>query len=124
MKKTASIFFCCSLCLHFLAQNKVDTLVGLLQSAKDTGKVNVLNELTKNLWYYQLDKANDYNLKAITLADSISFKKGQAEANRCRGVIFSFKKDTIGLRYLEKALTLFRQLNDKRGIAAISKRYR
>ena len=118
MKKATSIFFYCSLCLQFLAQNKVDSLVGLLQSAKDTGKVNVLNELTKNLWYYQLERANDYNLKAISLADSISFEKGLAEANRCRGVIFSFKKDTSGLHYLEKALTLFRQLNDKRGIAA------
>ena len=118
MKKTTSIFFYCSLCLQLLAQNKVDSLVGLLQSAKDTGKVNVLNELTRNLWYYQLDKANDYNLKAISLADSVSFEKGLAEANRCRGVIFSFKKDTNALHYLEKALTLFRRLNDKRGIAA------
>jgi len=119
MKKTFLIFsywcFCSSL---FAQKNKVDSLTALLESAKDTAKVNLLNELSKSLWYYQLDSANQYNLRAISLADSLAFKKGLAEANRCRGVILSFRKDSTGLHYLEKALAIFEQLNDKRGIAA------
>ena len=119
MKKIILIILYCGLCLHQYAQkNKIDSLLILLQSAKDTAKVTVMNELSKSLWYYQLEQANDYNLKALHLADSISFQKGLAEANRCRGVILSFKKDPAAMSYLETALKIFRKLNNKRGIAA------
>ena len=119
MKKALLIFIYYSLCSQLSAQKgKADSLVILLQSAKDTSKVNLLNDVTRSLWYYQLDQANDYNLKALSLADSISFQRGFAEANRCRGVILSFKKDSNALAYLERALNIFRELNDKRGIAA------
>ena len=99
-------------------KNKVDSLANLLTKSKDTARVNLLNELTKASWYYQLDKAKEYNTKALHLADSLSFQKGIAEANRCRGVILNFRGDSTSIIYLTKALTLFTQLNNKRGIAA------
>ena len=119
MKRIIIIFLFFGLCLQLVAQkDKVDSLVVLLKSAKDTGKVNLLNELSKSLWYYQLDKAAEYNTIALRVADSINYQKGLAEANRCRGVILSFRKDSTGMVYLAKALTIFKNINDKRGIAA------
>ena len=114
------MFFCFSMCIKLFAQTnkRVDSLVQLLQWAKDTGKVNILNELSRSLWYYQLDRAEEYNLWALRLADSVSFKRGLAEGNRCRGVILSFRKDIGSLGYLQKALSIFIEMNDKRGTAA------
>ncbi|MEP7374752.1 MAG: tetratricopeptide repeat protein [Chitinophagaceae bacterium] len=119
MKKIFFLFLMVNVCVQLLAQtNKADSLTGLLNRKEDTSKVNVLNELTKALWYYQLNKAAEYNFTALKLADSLSYKKGLAEANRCRGVILSFRGDSSGMLYLVKALDMFRQLNYKRGIAA------
>jgi len=99
-------------------QTKVDSLKALLQTATDTNRVNLLNTLCKSLWYNQLDKASAYNQRALSLADSLSYRKGQAEATRCRGVLYFLRGDTTGAPYLLKALALFRQINDQRGIAA------
>ncbi|HJS55099.1 MAG TPA: tetratricopeptide repeat protein [Chitinophagaceae bacterium] len=119
MKKVLLLLICYSFWSQLSAQkNNTDSLVTLLQSASDTGKVNLLNVLTRSLWYYQLDRANEYNLQALSLANSISFPGGLAEANRCRGVILNFKGDSTSIVYLEKALSIFRKLNDKKGIAA------
>lgn len=119
MKKAILNFFFLGMWLQSSAQNnKTDSLANLLTKSKDTAQVNLLNELTKAYWYYQLDKATEYNTKALFLADSLSFQKGIAEANRCRGVILSFRRDSTGMIYLTKALMLFTQLDNKRGIAA------
>jgi len=119
MKKAILFFLFIGMWLQSSAQkNKADSLANLLAKSKDTARVNLLNELTKAYWYYQLDKATEYNTKALHLADSLSFQKGLAEANRCRGVILSFRGDSTSMIYLTKALTLFTQLDNKRGIAA------
>ncbi|MDZ4793509.1 MAG: tetratricopeptide repeat protein [Bacteroidota bacterium] len=119
MKKAILFFLFIGMWLQSSAQkNKADSLANLLAKSKDTARVNLLNELTKAYWYYQLDKAIEYNTKALHLADSLSFQKGIAEANRCRGVILSFRHDSTGMIYLTKALTLFTQLDNKKGIAA------
>ncbi|HET9746026.1 MAG TPA: tetratricopeptide repeat protein [Chitinophagaceae bacterium] len=119
MKKGILFFLFGSLCLQVVCQkNKADSLAVLLPLAKDTVKVNLLNELTRSLWYYELDKAAAYNAMALKLADSISYQRGIAEANRCKGVILEFKGDSTRHIYLSKALSIFRRLNDKKGIAA------
>ncbi len=108
-----------SISIYLPAQkNKSDSLTALLNGNDDTSKVNTLNELTKALWYYQLDKAAGYNNVALRLADSLSYARGFAEANRCRGVILSFRGDSTGIIYLTRALDIFKRLNNKRGIAA------
>ena len=119
MKKGTLLFLLVSIYVQLFAQNrKADSLTALMKTADDTSKVNLLNELSRATWYYQLDKASEYNDRALHLADSISYKKGFAEANRCRGVILSFRHDPAGMTYLTKALTIFTQLKNKRGIAA------
>ena len=90
----------------FAQSNKVDSLKRMLGNMDDTLKVNVLNELTRALWYYQLGDAMNYNKRAIDLADSLSYQYGIAEANRCRGVILAFKNDGTGMQNLTKALII------------------
>ncbi|MEP7142038.1 MAG: tetratricopeptide repeat protein [Ferruginibacter sp.] len=119
MKKTFLFVLLIGIGTQLFAQkNKADSLAGVLGNSRDTARVNVLNELTRALWYYQLDKAAAYNTIALQLADSLSYQKGLAEANRCRGVILSFRGDSAGMSYLTKALSIFTQLDNKRGIAA------
>src|SRR5512139_3707597 len=81
-------------------QSKADSLLQLLPLARDTGRVNLLNQLTKALWYYQLDKAFAYNDSALVLAEKITFPMGEAEALRCRGVLLNIRGDTTAMTYL------------------------
>jgi len=119
MQRRTLFILLVSISFQLNAQNrKVDSLIALMKNADDTSKVNLLNELSRATWYYQLDKAAEYNDIALHLADSVSYKKGFAEANRCRGVILSFRNDSTSMLYLTKALDIFKQLNYKRGIAA------
>ena len=66
MKKAILFFLFIGMWLQSSAQkNKADSLANLLAKSKDTARVNLLNELTKAYWYYQLDKAIEYNLSLI-----------------------------------------------------------
>ncbi len=119
MKKNILLFIIVLASVNLNAQNsKEDSLVLLLNKSVDSSKVNILNELSRSLWYYQLNKATSYNLQAMSLADSIAYQPGIAEANRCRGVILSFKNDSSGMPYLIKAFNIFKALDNKKGIAA------
>ena len=119
MKKAFLFFMVVVLSTQLTAQtNKIDSLAALLSESKDTSRVNILNELTKALWYSHLDSAAAYNNIALQLADSLSYRRGIAEANRCRGVILNFKGDTTSMIYLAKALSIFKELDNKRGVAA------
>jgi two-component system NtrC family sensor kinase len=119
MKKNILLFIIVLAYVNLNAQkSKEDSLVLLLNKSVDSSKVNILNELSRSLWYYQLNKATAYNLQAMSLADSIAYQPGIAEANRCRGVILSFKNDSSGMPYLIKALNIFKALDNKKGIAA------
>jgi signal transduction histidine kinase len=119
MKKAILFFVVVLLATELTAQtNKIDSLTALLSRSKDTTRVIILNELTKALWYSNLDSAAAYNNIALQLADSLSYQMGIAEANRCRGVILNFRGDTASMFYLAKALSIFKELDNKRGIAA------
>ena len=119
MKKQFLFILLAGIAIQVDAQTqKADSLKALLKTARDTTKVNLLNELSRATWYYQLDTALLYNDDALHLADSISYKKGFAEANRCRGVIYAYRNDASGMLYLIKALEIFKQLNYQTGIAA------
>jgi signal transduction histidine kinase len=119
MKKGLLFLFTGCMALHLFGQNrKVDSLAALLTAARDTTRVKVLNDLTRSLWYFQLNKAAEYNAMAMALSDSLGYAPGLAEACRCRGVILSFRKDSSGMAYLVRAYDLFSKLQDRRGMAA------
>ena len=118
MRILLTICFFCFCCRLPAQQAKPDSLEFLLRQASGKERVNLLNQLTKAFWYNQLDKAFQYNDEALGLARRLSDRYGEAEAYRCRGVLLGFRKDTGSGSYLFEALSRFRQLNDKRGIAA------
>lgn len=70
-------------------QNKavIDSLSNLLNSAKDTSKVLILNQLAWNYRNSDLSQAIAYGEQSIALAQSIKYYRGLAEAYNMVGVV-------------------------------------
>jgi PAS domain S-box-containing protein len=69
-----------------LTNHHIDSLKVLLKNSTDSSRVDILNEIAYNFYYYNLDSTDDYALKAIELADSINYLKGLSEAQRMMGI--------------------------------------
>jgi signal transduction histidine kinase len=77
-----------SFALNSFSQNAEDSLRKLLIKAKDTSRINVLNQLSV---YYS--ERNDsislgYANKAIELSDRLNFLKGKANALNTKGIVY------------------------------------
>jgi hypothetical protein len=53
-----------------------DSLRALLQNAKDTTRVNVLDKLSKAYWYIDPVKTIEYAAASIELAEKLGYTKG------------------------------------------------
>ncbi len=110
--------------IHFvygqiIDQVKIDSLQNELDSAKDNAqKVNILLSLSEATYF---DNASYQNAqKAIALAETISFKKGQSTGLRYIGNYYTLKSDSAqALRYYNRALKICNQAKDKRGIVKV-----
>ena len=93
------------------AQNKqIDSLLSLLAHANDTGRVNILNKLSSSYWYLDPQKTIHYAEEALTLASSLSFKKGMITAYNNTGVgHYQVNRYDEALRWYNKALALNRE---------------
>lgn len=104
------------------AQNaKLDSLEYLLKTHKseDTVKVNLLNEIVRNVYKNDASKAQDYANKAICLSDNLNFQKGKAESFYLIGVSLSYNKsDKLALDYYLKALKISEEIDYKHGISS------
>ncbi|MEO7488746.1 MAG: hypothetical protein ABIU77_16675, partial [Ferruginibacter sp.] len=106
------------------AQNiNFDTMREKLRYEKeDTGKVNLLNELSRKfneLAYY--DSGTKYSTNALSLAKKINFEKGKADAQINFTWTYYNRKNvfdsSLVLGYLRNALMLFEETGDKKSIA-------
>lgn len=81
--------------------------------------MNAWNALCKKRWHYRIHEAANYNQKALALANQLGYKKGQAEAYRCSGVILLSRQNhsNYSLSHLQYALKIFKELEDERGQA-------
>ncbi|MBC8153224.1 MAG: tetratricopeptide repeat protein [Bacteroidetes bacterium] len=104
----------------YAQKSNIAPVVVRLPQAGDTSRVNLLTTQCKRLWHHQLAKAANYNREALGLANKLGYKKGQAEAYRCSGIILLAYQNNTGYAHLhlQYALKTFRELNDKRGEAA------
>jgi serine phosphatase RsbU (regulator of sigma subunit)/Tfp pilus assembly protein PilF len=101
-------------------ESKVDSLENVLKTdVVDTIKVNTLNSLSKELRNVgKYAYARQYALQAEQMAKNIGFKKGEAQALNCIGLIADFQGDyPIALEYYFKALKIAEEISDKKGIA-------
>ena len=100
----------------YTQNNTIDSLQKLLLSEKeDTNKVNTLNELASIL-VNKSDFSNSlpYANKALSLAKTLSFKKGEGVAYKHLG---SAAKDfDKALKYLNNALAIFKELKSQKDI--------
>ncbi|MFH1322030.1 MAG: tetratricopeptide repeat protein [Bacteroidota bacterium] len=112
-------------------QSMVDSLLSELETAKeDTNKVNILNNLSKELQSSNPDKALNYAEQALKLSKKLSSLPDQALAKSGKkGIAISFNNIGIihknwgnyekAIEYYLKALKIQEDLGNKDGIAGI-----
>lgn len=102
--------------------NPADSLLGILKKiGEDTNKVNILNQISRELGY-QADytKAKVYATRAVSLAQQLSFKNGEATANKIIGNLYFDQGDySKAIEFYFNALTIYENIKYKTGIAFI-----
>lgn len=128
MKKLFFLFvFSFSVCFSSFAQTTsgkahnpiIDSLLTVLQTAKDTSEVIALNGLSKQSSNISsFDKALEYANKAKEKAEKLGYKKGIANAIINIGVVFWNRAEfEIALSHFAQALKITQQINNKKGTA-------
>ncbi len=103
----------------FSQQNKIDSLLNILKTAKeDTTKVNLLNGIC---WEYKdisPDTAQIYSLQSLELSKKINYKQGIATSYNNSGVVFAYKGDNDkSLENFFKSLKMQEEIGNKKMIA-------
>ena len=100
------------------SQNTTDNLKLQLKKSSGTSRVSILNQLSKELRHVDPDQAFGYAETAITLANKISFKEGEAggyiNSGNVHRKLGDFQKAVEAYR---KALQISQAANDRNGIA-------
>jgi signal transduction histidine kinase/CheY-like chemotaxis protein/Tfp pilus assembly protein PilF len=94
----------------------IDSLHALLNSARDTTRVNLLNKLSSAHWYLDAQKTIDYGKEAVQLARALNFKKGLTSAYNNTGVgYYQQNKYEQAIEWYTKALEMHRELRNYKG---------
>jgi tetratricopeptide (TPR) repeat protein len=105
---------------HLSAQNKIDSLRTLLKTDKeDTNKVIHLNKVCRGyIIIGEFDKGLPYSKQASVLAQSLRFKKGEAQSYNNIGNIFWYQGNyPEALKNHLTALKIREEIKDKQGVA-------
>jgi class 3 adenylate cyclase/Tfp pilus assembly protein PilF len=115
----AAFFLCFSLPFNFA--NNIDSLKSVLPNLpEDTSKVNVLLDLSSQLWRSVPDEAIVYAEEAVELSEKKKYSKGSALALKNIGLAYYIKGDYVSvLNYWQQALEAYRKNNDKVGVGNI-----
>ncbi len=104
--------------LLFAQKPPIDSLKNALLTAKDTNKVNILNDLAKFSANSSPTQAEKYAQEALDNAQKIGYKKGEAQAFTALGLFKINKKDfKKAYEYHSSALKIREELADKKGIS-------
>ncbi|MFK8104267.1 MAG: tetratricopeptide repeat protein [Saprospiraceae bacterium] len=96
----------------------VDSLIQLVQTAQDTQRVKYLCELCYELNYQDAKAALPYCKEALSLAEALAYKKGQASALQYLGVNAQGQGNyEQSLAYQVRSLALFKSLKDTLAVA-------
>ncbi len=101
------------------SQNKVDSLLSILDEFKDNSRVNLLNEIS--VAYFQLEQnaeASKYSNKAFELAAELGYNKGKIDAyNNLGRINLSLREVSKALEFANKAIILSKKVGDKKAEA-------
>ena len=96
----------------------IDSLKSQLASADDSTKVDLLNQIAYNFYYFQNDSTDDYARKAMDMALALDYKKGLSEAQRLIGISYKAEnKEREAIEWLFKGLETAQSINYRQGIA-------
>lgn len=120
MRYKLCILLLLSFSLTFAQQAKIDSLLKVIESAKDTTLVNALNDVAFRFGKMgDFKNALDHSQKALESAEKIGNRKGMATAYRNYGVIYkNMAEYAKSLEYHNKALKISTEDKDKKSIAA------
>lgn len=97
---------------------KTDSLLALLPSAKDTAKVNILNQLSSSYWYSDPEKTFQYANQAAQLALELDFKRGLASAYNNTGVGYYQQNNyDSSIVWYNRAIEVHKETGNYRGEA-------
>ncbi len=98
----------------------IDSLKSVLPQTADSARVDVLNEIAYNYYYYKLDSTDDFALQALELANSLGYRKGLAEAQRMMGISAkALNNHANAIVWLTEGLETARSIHYDQGIADI-----
>ncbi|MCK5206543.1 MAG: hypothetical protein KAQ79_00935, partial [Cyclobacteriaceae bacterium] len=96
----------------------IDSLKQQIDFVSDSTKVDLLNKIAYNYYYYHIDSTDNYALLAIELASSLDYKRGLSEAQRLMGIAFKAKnKEREAIEWLYKGSETAQSINYHQGIA-------
>jgi len=96
----------------------VDSLKNELPAAHDSVKVDILNKLAYNFYYFDNDSSKKYASEAIELALKLNYKKGLSESQRMMGIASKAKnEERIAIKWLYEGLKTAESINYYQGIA-------
>ncbi len=116
--KSLSTLVLCLLLTSTLFGQRIDSLLGVLDTTKNERKVKTLNELFRATLQNEPVKAVGYTREALNLATEINDKKGMAASYNNLGIAYknqgAFDKS---LDYYMTSLKLYEEIQNKEGIA-------
>ncbi len=108
--------------LTTFANDKIDSLQRLLERypSLDSVRVDMLNELGYQYWITDPLQSEIYGTKALQLADTLKYLKGEAFANRVVGVSHWARANyPAALQFLFDGLKIYQKIEDSLGVATI-----
>ena len=107
------------LCNRAHAQGGMDSLITMLESEPiDTNRLNILLEISYNLFRSDPDLGKKYSLEAIDLAEDIGNKEAMASALKNAGLNHYAKSEFKEVvNYWNQSLAVFREIGDPKGIS-------
>ena len=95
-----------------LSNPYIDSLKQQVDFVSDRAKVDLLNQIAYNYYFYYHDSTEGYAKLAIELAESLDYKKGLSEAQRMMGIAFQAdNKDVEAVEWLFKGLETAESIN-------------
>ncbi len=101
-----------------LSNPYIDSLKQQLEFVSDTAKVDLLNKIAYNYYFYYHDSTDEYAALAIKLATTLDYKKGLSEAQRQMGIsLNASNEEKEGIAWIYKGLETAQSINYHQGIA-------